>query len=703
MTGAGPERVVIIGGGIGALTAAYYLSDPALNGKYQISIHTMGWRLGGKGASGRNAAVHQRIEEHGLHIWFGCYHNALNLMSAAYKEMARPQGAPLATMDEAFKPQSDLVLMERVEDEWRTWPIRFPELPATDDDVPTVLGFIKRQIFWLRGRVEAHGGPAERAIDEMFDAFEWGEGELERIASLFGGQDTARRQSVVDLLQRSEACAGCLSDDYHEVKSQHIGPISDLLKLTARALWWVLKDNLPEDNIERRLWILTYLGITFVRGMIDDELYRRGFGAVEDEEFRAWLRRNSSMAGVADGLPDRLAFESPNVQAFYDAAFCYLDGNNETPNVSATVALRCMLRVLLDYRGAFVYEMQAGMGDTVFTPFYEILKKRGVEINFFERLTDVELAGAGGSIQRIEISRQVKLGRPYQPLVTVKDLPCWPSEPLYHQIEDGSELQRSGANLEHWDSGWSDTGGSYALEKGRDFDWLVLGISYMVLPQVSAALAVASTEWRKMIHGLNATATQAWQAWFVPNRAELGMQGPPAIIGAYVEPFSSLVDFSHLIPREDWPANAVNFLAYDCGVMQTGPGSDLKAVFGRLRSFMTTDAQPIWPDASERADPDHLRWDVLWAPAGVSGITRLEHQYWRANTDPTEQYVLSIAGTGGARLKAKPADFDNLVIAGEWTDTGLNISSVETATMSGMQAARAISGHPARIIGERDL
>ena len=32
-------------------------------------------------------------------------------------------------------------------------------------------------------------------------------------------------------------------------------------------------------------------------------------------------------------------------------------------------------------------------------------------------------------------------------------------------------------------------------------------------------------------------------------RAELGMTGPPEIFGAYVEPWSSLTDFSHLLPR----------------------------------------------------------------------------------------------------------------------------------------------------------
>ena len=44
----------------------------------------MGWRLGGKGASGRGIA--DRVEEHGLHLWMGFYENAFRLMRDCYAE-----------------------------------------------------------------------------------------------------------------------------------------------------------------------------------------------------------------------------------------------------------------------------------------------------------------------------------------------------------------------------------------------------------------------------------------------------------------------------------------------------------------------------------------------------------------------------------------------------------------------------------------
>ena len=51
----------------------------------RATVAQVGWRLGGKGASGRNPDRGQRIEEHGLHIWLGFYANAFRLLRACYE------------------------------------------------------------------------------------------------------------------------------------------------------------------------------------------------------------------------------------------------------------------------------------------------------------------------------------------------------------------------------------------------------------------------------------------------------------------------------------------------------------------------------------------------------------------------------------------------------------------------------------------
>ena len=57
-------RIAILGGGAASLAAAYRLSaDP----RFEITVYQMGWRLGGKGASGRRLSD-GRDQEHGLHV-----------------------------------------------------------------------------------------------------------------------------------------------------------------------------------------------------------------------------------------------------------------------------------------------------------------------------------------------------------------------------------------------------------------------------------------------------------------------------------------------------------------------------------------------------------------------------------------------------------------------------------------------------------
>src|SRR5580658_5291342 len=119
-----PVKVAIIGGGCASIATAFELSRPQHQGKYAITIYQVGWRLGGKGASGRGPA--NRIEEHGLHVWMGFYENAFRLIRAAYTELGRPPGAPLATWEDAFKKHSFIVVDENIKGNWKTWCLMFP-------------------------------------------------------------------------------------------------------------------------------------------------------------------------------------------------------------------------------------------------------------------------------------------------------------------------------------------------------------------------------------------------------------------------------------------------------------------------------------------------------------------------------------------------------------------------------------------------
>ena len=84
-----------------------------------------------------------------------------------------------------------------------------------------------------------------------------------------------------------------------------------------------------------------------------------------------------------------------------------------------------------------------------------------------------------------------------------------------------------------------------------------------------------------------------------------------------------------------------------------------------------------------------------------AGRDRIDSQYLRVNVDPSDRYVLSLPGTARYRLRADESGYDNLVLAGDWTDNGLNAGCIEAAVVSGIQAANAVTGrsHLERVVG----
>jgi len=704
-----PEKVAVLGGGMSALTAAFALSDPSLAGQYDITVYQMGWRLGGKGASGRNADIHQRIEEHGLHIWFGFYDNAFTVMRQCYKEIVRPDPAPLATFDKAFKVQNYYILHENIDGEWRPWYLEFPENDLKPGGHPSVWGFVQILIGWvyqiIKDRPWLHKSVAVVDHHHSDD-----EGLLLRLEHVLSDLLHKGEADIMSMVGQIKDIVSAIGTDHRNIKDSDTGPIADSLTFLARLIWFEIKDKVEAGDDEyRRAWILIYMGITSARGMLEDGIITKGFDVINDLEFRQWLYKHAAFDNDEEGNPNRVAYESAPLRTFYDAAFAFANGDVNTPNMAAGVALRGILRIAFSYKKSIIFEMQAGMGDTVFTPLYLALLARGVKFEFFNRVENLKLSEDNKSISSIDISRQINLknGR-YNPLINVKDLQCWPSEPLYNQIVEGEELRDAKVNLSHYADDWNDTGGKFTLDAGEDFDHVVLGIALPSLKETCGELIAASPAWQSMISNVTSTRTQAFQLWFNQTRQQMGLPGPPAIIGSYVEPWSSITDFSHLLSREAWPQSAnVGFLTYSCGAMlDTAPSEQIAAdayVFKKMKSFLESDIQPIWPGACSLENPPEIEWSLLWAPDGVCGSDRLKSQYWRANVDTTELFILTVAGSVQYRLKSGESGFSNLVLAGDWTNNGFNIGSIESTALSGLQAARAISGFPKNIVGETDF
>jgi len=699
-----PIKVAVIGGGCGAMAAAFELTRPEHGGRYEVTVYQEGWRLGGKGASGRGPSG--RIEEHGLHVWLGYYDNAFRMMRDCYGELAAADPAnPFGDWREAFIPESDIGLFSPAEREgWQRWAAHFPSTPGLPGDpidpgeLVSLRRYLARSFTLLRTLI------LDCAVGR--DAGVAAAGQDAR-ASDAGGlgaamKDLLGRGAFVGAAVIAEALA-VLSTALDALPAPLDGAWVRLAESVCSGARRFLESELIADDRMRHVWEVVDLGLAYTVGVIRFGLLTdpRGLDAIDDYECREWLRLN--------GASDR-ALNSPFVRGLYDLALAYEDGDPKRPSLSAGQGLRATLRLFYGYRGAIFWRMRAGMGDVVFAPLHEALVRRGVRFEFFHRLTNVGLARvAEGEPTFVEnltfhVQAEVQGGGAYAPLVEVAGRPCWPSKPAFDQLVDGARMAAEGWDFEsHWERRHT---AEKTLDVIRDFDFAVLGISIGAVPHVCREILARDPRWRSMTENVRTVATQAFQIWLHEDLGQLGWEGPPYIVAGFSKPFDTWCDMAHVTPEEGWaapPATSVYF----CGVLPEPPDATVddptypqrraEEVRASALAYLAGPARALWPKAFDAEG--RFRFDLLADPiegrAGPSGPDRIDTQYWRANVNPSDRYVLNTPGSTRYRISPLDITYDNLTIAGDWTDCGFNTGCVEAAVMSGLLAAHALSGRPA--------
>jgi uncharacterized protein with NAD-binding domain and iron-sulfur cluster len=183
------------------------------------------------------------------------------------------------------------------------------------------------------------------------------------------------------------------------------------------------------------------------------------------------------------------------------------------------------------------------------------------------------------------------------------------------------------------------------------------------------------------------------------------------VLSAFTEPYDTWAPMDQLLCREDWPApldpKNVSYLCSAMPVDSFPPPTDYgfparcaeQAKQGAMAQ-LNESIMALWPNAGE---PGAFKWEWLIDPHQASGPARFDSQYWRANIDPSERYVMSVVDSTQYRIATDGSGFANLFMTGDWIKTGLNAGCVEAAVMAGMQAARAMSGYPKVIKGETDF
>jgi uncharacterized protein with NAD-binding domain and iron-sulfur cluster len=673
------------------MTAAFELTRPEHDGRYRVTVYQMGWRLGGKGASGRGPAG--RIEEHGLHIWMGWYENAFGIMRDCYEELGRDSGTPLATWRDAFSPFDRIGVVDQVSaDEWSHWSAVFPPgdgLPG--DPLPaghrwTASTYMVRgaqllaTLFETVRRQRGESAETREPVDASQDLLSrmLGYGELATLAGMIHGA------SVL----------GAIFESASPVAPAVLTTFVDALATSARTL---IEARLGNDFTMRRVWQVIDLTIATLRGGLRAGILSdpRGFDAIDDYDCREWLRMNGA---------SEASLQSGYLRALYDLGFSYEQGDPERPSISAGQALRGMMRTFFTYRGAFFWKMHAGMGDVVFSPLYEVLEKRGVRFEFFHMLRNVGLGSDGEEeaphVATLEFDVQARVrGDVYRPLVDVGGLPSWPATPDYAQLVDGEALRMQKVHLEC--PARTPVVERKTLRVGEDFDLVVLGIGLGAVPEVCREIVATNPAWRAMVDNVKTVATQAFQVWLTEDMEQLGWDGGPVALSGFVEPFDTWADMSHLIPMESWNGDQPRALAYFCSVLPDDeaarPDSHV-IVRENAMQFLNDHVRHLWPAASEAGQG--FRWGLLAhedsaGGNGNAGSTPFDTQFWTANVSPSDRYVLSVPGSAKHRISPLDRTYDNLTIAGDWTACGFNAGCVEAAVISGRLAAHALSGLPA--------
>ncbi len=713
MNGTTKQKVVILGGGVGGITTAFALTAPELAGQYEVTLYQMGWRLGGKGASGRDAAASERIEEHGLHIWLGFYHNAFAQMKACYDELARAPDAPLATFEAAFRGQSVGTLFDVWKGASTPWVIPMPitSNPLTGGDHPSALGYVEMLLEWM---ARAARSPAFLAIVAS-DILEAIHHLIDRVVQV--GQ-TLVHDALAAVRDLRRARRG---------HSEAHGAAVAAARAMQSSLHATLEHPWPSDEV-RRLSQVIDLACAALIGLFEEGVVTRGvhFQALDDRELRQFLLQYGC---------HRESLRSPLLRGYYDLAFGFRRGEvgQRDEDSGAGTAIHAILRLCFEYRGAFMWRMQAGMGDTIFAPYYEVLRRRGVKFRFFHRVERLEVGvdprTQNKRIERVHLARQVDViggDDAYAPLRDVKGLPSWPNQPDFGQIVQGEALQHGPHgrpyDLESRWSGWSDVG-QVVLEPG-DFDHLVLAIPVGAHRILCSELMEHSPRYREMVERVQTVQTFGVQLWLDRTIDDMGWKTPevlgipqPVVADAYTDPLNSFADNSHLIPIEAWqPPLVPQALLYFCGVLAEElpdgafpppadhefPLRSADRVKRMTLDWLETSWGPILPRAT-RPGGAGIDWARLIDPEHRVGPARLDAQYWRANIDPSERYVLSVTDSTRARLPAGDSQFAKLALAGDWVDTGFCVGCVEAATMGGLQAARAITGGTQAIYGEHTI
>lgn len=715
------EKVVILGGGPAALAAAYFLARQV--DRYEVELYSLGWRLGGKCAAGRNGAHDNRIEEHGLHAFLGFYENGFRTMREVWDDAGLPIEAGRAPYDYsdgqgpvagAFIGCDKVGVFQKWKGDWRyfTTPQKFNgEIPGQipeggEDPEPNLGAFMSsalRRVVQDTETLLHHGSAQEARFEAEKEPSLW-DHIVADVKDFVDLETKELRQGLDALVSYVEQLAVDAIADQIESGTLLFSIIARVLEMVRGALKKVLEDFMDDEPEVYFVWQGLDILLTAIIGLIRAKTVH--FDALDGHDFRQWLLDN--------GMDDRNRDASAITQV-YEALFAH--GETTHPDqLAAGVGLRWFVLVGFLYKGYPAYYFKYSCPQTMVTPYYLALERLGAKVHFFHQVTDLVIEGSGEHRRLAGVKMQVqattKDGAPYDPFVRVDgnppSIPSWPTEPRYDELSQGQALVDRGINLESPWSGWEGVGETF-LELGKDFDHCILGIPVSVFPAIAKQLTETSSpshapQWRSMVEGMKVIQTISAQLWFRQPMSGLSAN-PYGMLTSFAAPEPSLGDFSHLLQWEPWARTqgGPKSLSYHTGslvAMTTAQGyPDAAPDFPAKESARWKNMFAGWLEENYQGLFDSVTsygdmLSRLAAPAGTEGAARLDAQYFNISVHPSDNYVLSQPNAISLRLGQTESWVQGLLLCGDWTRTDLNCGCVEASTQSGMLASRALSNEP---------
>ena len=499
-----------------------------------------------------------------------------------------------------------------------------------------------------------------------------------------------------------------------ELDFDHLLDNPDLLQRKVNSIQEKIQNISANEKNSTRIELLSIVDVcvTSIKGILVDNLIENGFNSINHLDLREWLAKHGANAKT---------LKSGFVKIHYDVNISYKNGDIEKPSVEAGNVVKMSLHIYFCYDDAPFFKQEGGDGDVIFSPIYEVLKKRGVSFKFFHKVEELNLnINNPKLVEQIRVTKQVELmNEEYDPLINIKGLPSWPNEPKYEEIvqEQANLLKANDIDLESFWTRWPSVYEEHfkqplpeiILKRGHDFDIIISGIPVTSLSYLCPELLEASENLRNAKEHIETTASMQLQLWTDEPRENLMLDSYTELIDPNREDIDYTIGYyENNIKFEDWKPLGMNpkgcqFFTFFANIEELPPSNNTEFPHEckeKSKKLLKSRIENSFENSMPKAYKDgQFKWEILTDPENRTGEERFDAQYFLVNINPSDRYVQYLTNTSQHRITTDGAGFDNIYFTGDWIQNGF-ICCFEAAVTAGLLTSKAISGYPREIFWE---